>query len=67
MAMKSNVLCPPKSPLPDHTQLSEGDWMFAIAVFVLGSLGFSAANVFYDSLIVNVASAKQLDLVSGFC
>ena len=46
--------------------VAEGDWLFALGVFVLANLGFSAANAFYDSLIVGVARHDELDLVSAY-
>jgi len=46
--------------------VAQGDWLLAIAVFVLANVGFSAANAFYDSLIVNVAEPQQLDVVSAY-
>ena len=46
--------------------IAEGDWLLALAVFVLANLGFSAANAFYDSLIVGVARQDELDLVSSY-
>ena len=46
--------------------IAEGEWLFALGVFVLANLGFSAANAFYDSLIVCVAREDQLDLVSAY-
>ncbi len=46
--------------------VAQGDWLLAIVVFVLANVGFSAANAFYDSLIVNVARPEQLDVVSAY-
>jgi len=46
--------------------IAQGDWFFALSVFVLANLGFSASNAFYDSLIVSVARENQLDLVSAY-
>jgi len=46
--------------------VAQGDWLLAIGVFVLANVGFSAANAFYDSLIVNVAEPEQLDVVSAY-
>ena len=37
--------------------VGQGEWMIATVLFTLGSIGFQAGTSFYDSLIVNVASA----------
>jgi UMF1 family MFS transporter len=41
-----------------------GDWMLASLLFVLGRIGFTAANVFYDALLPHVATEKDQDRVS---
>ena len=45
--------------------VSQGDWVMAIAVYVLATVGFSGGNIFYDSLITAVASDKRMDFVSA--
>jgi len=45
--------------------VGRGDWPLAVAMFVVASIGFSAANIFYDALIVSVAQGKHLHYVSG--
>ncbi len=42
-----------------------GQWQFAILLYILGSIGFSGANTFYDSLLPSVASEKKVDSVSS--
>lgn len=42
-----------------------GDWKTAALCYTLGTVGFSGANIFYDSLIVNVAPVRKLDFVSS--
>ena len=44
----------------------KGDWQSAFNLFVLGSIGFSAANVFYDALLLDVAAERDLDRVSAY-
>jgi UMF1 family MFS transporter len=44
--------------------VSTGDWMLASLLFVLGRIGFTAANVFYDALLPHVASEEDRDRVS---
>ncbi len=45
--------------------IAHGDWVMAIVAFVLAGVGFSAANIFYDSLLVNVATEQKADFVSA--
>ncbi|MFL7891804.1 MAG: MFS transporter [Anaerolineales bacterium] len=41
-----------------------GDWMLASVLFILGRIGFSGANVFYDALLPHVARDEDQDQVS---
>ena len=45
--------------------VQEGQWVWAIFVYVMGIIGFSGANVFYDSLLPGVAGEEKIDFVSG--
>ena len=45
--------------------VEKGEWFFAIVLFVLATIGFSGANVFYDALIMLVAPANRLDFISA--
>ncbi len=45
--------------------IGQGQWGYAIALFVLANVGWMGANVFYDSLLVDVASADDYDRVSA--
>ncbi|MEW5854193.1 MAG: MFS transporter [Myxococcota bacterium] len=45
--------------------VAQGAWMAAAALFVLASIGFSGGMSFYDALIVDVAEARKMDLVSA--
>jgi UMF1 family MFS transporter len=44
--------------------VSTGDWLLASLLFVLGRIGFTAANVFYDALLPHVAREEDRDRVS---
>ena len=45
--------------------VGEGNWLLASILFIFSAIGFSGANIFYDSLIVNIANDTQLDVVSA--
>jgi len=44
--------------------VSTGDWLLASILFIFGRMGFTGANVFYDSLLPHVAKEKDQDSVS---
>ena len=41
-----------------------GDWLLASIFFIIGRIGFGAANVFYDSLLPHIAKDEDQDSVS---
>jgi len=43
----------------------EGQWQPALLCFFVGSIGFYSANVFYDSLIVEVSKPEHYGMVSA--
>lgn len=43
-----------------------GEWWVGLVLYGLGSIGFSGANVFYDSMLPGVAERKELDMVSAY-
>ncbi len=45
--------------------VGKGEWAWAIFVYAMGIIGFSSANVFYDSLLPTVASKDNVDYISG--
>ncbi len=45
--------------------VEKGDWLLAIFIFVLGNIGFSGANIFYDALLPSVATRERIDYVSS--
>lgn len=42
-----------------------GQWALALTLYVIGWIGFSGANIFYDALLVSVADEDRFDLVSA--
>jgi UMF1 family MFS transporter len=42
-----------------------GYWSVALLLYVIATLGFAGGNVFYDSLLVNVAGKEKMDVVSA--
>lgn len=45
--------------------IPQGGWIGALCFFLVASVGFNSANIFYDSLLVDVASAERMDWVSS--
>jgi UMF1 family MFS transporter len=46
--------------------IERGEWVLAAAGYVVASIGFWGGNQFYDSLIMDVATEPEFDLVSGY-
>jgi UMF1 family MFS transporter len=45
--------------------VTEGRWLMASLFYILGNVGFSGANVFYDSLLPHVAEEDERDQLSS--
>lgn len=45
--------------------VAKGEWVLAIFLYIMGTIGFSGGNIFYDSLLPSVAPEKKLDIVSA--
>ncbi len=45
--------------------VGQGQWVWAIGLFVLANIGFSSANLFYDSLLPSVAPGNKLHIISS--
>jgi len=45
--------------------VAQGQWVLAVVLYGFATVGFSGANLFYDSLLVNVADDKHVDMVSA--
>lgn len=46
--------------------VDSGDWLLASIFFLVGRVGFGAANVFYDALLPHVAKEEDQDRVSTY-
>jgi UMF1 family MFS transporter len=44
--------------------IREGQWVFALILFVLANIGANGSFVFYDALLPHVASREEMDRVS---
>jgi UMF1 family MFS transporter len=50
-----------------------GDWLYALVLYIIARIGFSGANVFYDSLLPHISTKENIDRVStlgyaaGYC
>lgn len=49
-----------------HGSVGAGGWRLAVALYVLASVAFAAANALYDSLLVDVAPPADYDRVSAY-
>ncbi|MFV1983136.1 MAG: MFS transporter [Thiohalomonadales bacterium] len=45
--------------------IHQGEWLIASGFYVMASIGFMGANIFYDSLLLIVADKNELDVISG--
>ena len=45
--------------------IKQGAWAWAIFFYVMGLIGFSGANVFYDALLPSVCREEDIDYISG--
>jgi UMF1 family MFS transporter len=43
-----------------------GQWVLGLTLYALGTVGFSASNVFYDSMLTDVSREEDFDLVSAY-
>ena len=45
--------------------VARGSWHIAVLIYIVGIIGFSGGNVFYDSLLISVAPSGKEDMVSA--
>jgi UMF1 family MFS transporter len=46
--------------------VGEGEWPWALALYLLASVGFYSSTVFYDSLLIDVTEPPNYSFVSSF-
>jgi MFS transporter, UMF1 family len=46
--------------------VGRGDWLLASFLYILGMVGFSGGNNFYDSLLPHVAGDQEIDRISSW-
>ena len=45
--------------------VEQGNWQLAVLVYIVGVIGFSGANIFYDAMINDIADEGEVDYISG--
>lgn len=45
--------------------VEQGEWELAVIIYVLATIGFMSGNIFYDSLLTDVAQKKDWNYVSS--
>ena len=45
--------------------IAQGHWLFAVILYMFGTIGFSGSLVFYDSLLPSIVTEDKMDVVSG--
>lgn len=45
--------------------VGNGDWLLASALFIIGQVGFSGGNTFYDSMLTDLVPREKRDMVSS--
>jgi len=44
----------------------QGDWELVLFLYIVATIGFMSANIFYDALLVHVGEKSEIDKISGF-
>ncbi len=46
--------------------VAAGQWQIGLLLYGLGTVGFSGANIFYDSMLTDVSDKDSMDLISAY-
>ncbi|MFB4167062.1 MFS transporter [Virgibacillus sp. JSM 102003] len=46
--------------------VGEGDYIFASLLLIIGTVGFSSANIFYDAFLPEIADEDEIDKISSY-
>ena len=46
--------------------VGRGDWFLASLLYIMGMVGFSGGNNFYDSLLPHIAGGEEIDRISSY-
>ena len=45
--------------------INQGHWQLAVLFYMIATIGYASSNIFYDSLLTDIATEKKVDSVSS--